>query len=81
MKGTAAIVTGGTRGLGRAVGLALARAGASVFLTHRWGSVPELDVATAFRAEGLSAPRVVECDASDPEATRSAKRASRSGRS
>jgi NAD(P)-dependent dehydrogenase (short-subunit alcohol dehydrogenase family) len=70
MKGTAAIVTGGTRGLGRAIGLALARAGASVFLTHRWGSVPEEEVEGAFRSEGLPPPRVVECDASDAAAIR-----------
>jgi NAD(P)-dependent dehydrogenase (short-subunit alcohol dehydrogenase family) len=70
MKGVAVLVTGGTRGLGKAIGLEFSRAGASAILTHRWGSVSEEDLAAEFRAEGLAPPRVVECDASDPKATR-----------
>jgi NAD(P)-dependent dehydrogenase (short-subunit alcohol dehydrogenase family) len=64
------LVTGGTRGLGKAIGLEFARSGANVFLTHRWGSVDEGELADEFRAEGVSAPTVVESDASDEEATR-----------
>lgn len=70
LRGTTAIVTGGTRGLGKAVGLELARAGATVFLTHRWGSVKEEELLAEFTAEGLAAPQVVESDVSDPKATR-----------
>jgi NAD(P)-dependent dehydrogenase (short-subunit alcohol dehydrogenase family) len=64
------LVTGGTRGLGKAIGLEFARTGARVFLTHRWGSVDEDELAGEFTAEGLAAPTIVECDASDSDATR-----------
>ena len=46
------------------------RAGAQVFLTHRWGTVEEGELAAEFEAEGLPRPHVVESDASDPAATR-----------
>jgi NAD(P)-dependent dehydrogenase (short-subunit alcohol dehydrogenase family) len=69
-EGAAAVVTGGTRGLGLAAGIELGRAGASVFLTHRWGSVGEDEVAASFEKEGLAPPTVIESDASDPDASR-----------
>ncbi|RSM73678.1 SDR family oxidoreductase [Kibdelosporangium aridum] len=68
--GRAALVTGGTRGLGKAVAMEFARANASVFVTHRWGSVDETELAREFDAVGLPPPVVVEADASDPAATR-----------
>lgn len=68
--GAAVIVTGGTRGLGKAIGMEFSRAGARVFLTHRWGSVDEEELRVEFAREGLSAPLIVESDASDPEAAR-----------
>jgi NAD(P)-dependent dehydrogenase (short-subunit alcohol dehydrogenase family) len=64
------LVTGGTRGLGRAIGLEFARAGARVFLTHRWGSVCASELISEFQAEGLLTPSIVECDASDSGANR-----------
>jgi NAD(P)-dependent dehydrogenase (short-subunit alcohol dehydrogenase family) len=69
-RGEAAIVTGGTRGLGRALGLELARAGATVFLTHRWGSAGDDEVRAAFEREDLRPPAIVESDVSDPQALR-----------
>ena len=42
------LITGGTRGLGRAIGLAFAAAGADVVLTHRWGSVDEESLVSEF---------------------------------
>ena len=33
------LITGGTRGLGKAMGLEFAKAGETVYLTHRWSSV------------------------------------------
>jgi NAD(P)-dependent dehydrogenase (short-subunit alcohol dehydrogenase family) len=64
------LLTGGTRGLGKAIGLEFARAGANVFLTHRWGSVDEDALRAEFREQRCTEPTVVECDASDPEANR-----------
>jgi NAD(P)-dependent dehydrogenase (short-subunit alcohol dehydrogenase family) len=70
LTGAGAIVTGGTSGLGRAAGIELARTGATVFLTHRWGTVPDRDVLAAFADAGVAAPRIVEADVSDAAATR-----------
>ena len=64
------LVTGGTRGLGKAIGLEFAHTGARVFLTHRWGSVDEETLRAEFVSEGLPPPSIVEADASDSEATR-----------
>lgn len=64
------LVTGGTRGLGKAIAIEAARTGATVFVTHRWGSVDEADLTAEFVALGLAAPVIVECDASDRDATR-----------
>lgn len=68
--GGGVVVTGGTRGLGKAVGMELSRAGATVFLTHRWGSADEDELRSEFAAEGLPAPHIIESDVSDPEAAR-----------
>jgi NAD(P)-dependent dehydrogenase (short-subunit alcohol dehydrogenase family) len=67
---TTVVVTGGTRGLGKAIGMEFARAGANVVLTHRWHSVDEAELRAEFRALRCAEPIVMECDASDPEATR-----------
>jgi NAD(P)-dependent dehydrogenase (short-subunit alcohol dehydrogenase family) len=72
--GRAVIVTGGTRGLGKALGMEFARAGAAVYLTHRWGSVSEDELRAEFEGAGLAAPRIVESDASDPDAARALMR-------
>ena len=69
-RGQAVLVTGGTRGLGKAIAMELARTGATVVVTHRWGSVPEEELAAEVAAEGLPPFLVVESDASDAEATR-----------
>jgi NAD(P)-dependent dehydrogenase (short-subunit alcohol dehydrogenase family) len=66
--GRAVIVTGGTRGLGKAIGMEFGRCGATVFLTHRWGSADEDDLHADFAREGLPRPYIVESDASDRDA-------------
>ncbi|MFN0058678.1 MAG: SDR family oxidoreductase [Planctomycetota bacterium] len=63
--GQAVLVTGGTQGVGLAIGLAFAARGAQVWLTHRWGSADEADVRRAFAARGGRPPRIVEADASN----------------
>lgn len=72
--GAGVVITGGTRGLGKALGLEFSRAGATVYLTHRWGSVDEDELIAEFVAEGLAAPHVVESDVSDPDAARALMR-------
>jgi NAD(P)-dependent dehydrogenase (short-subunit alcohol dehydrogenase family) len=58
------LITGGTKGIGRACALAFARLGARCWLTHRWGSADEDELRSAFAAVGAPAPVIVEADAS-----------------
>jgi NAD(P)-dependent dehydrogenase (short-subunit alcohol dehydrogenase family) len=74
LAGGIVVVTGGTRGLGKALGMELGRTGATVVLTHRWGSADEDALRSEFDAEGLAAPRIIESDVSDPEAVRALMR-------
>jgi NAD(P)-dependent dehydrogenase (short-subunit alcohol dehydrogenase family) len=69
LTGRVALVTGGTRGLGLATGLALGRHGAQVWLTHRWGSVDPREVSGQFAAAGAVPPRIVEADVARDEDT------------
>ena len=64
------LVTGGTQGLGKAIGLEFASRGASTFLTFRWGSANEDALRSEFRNRGAVEPHIVESDASDPQAIR-----------
>lgn len=68
--GAAVVITGGTRGLGKALGMEFSRAGAAVYLTHRWSSVAETELREEFERAGLAVPHIVESDASDPDAAR-----------
>jgi NAD(P)-dependent dehydrogenase (short-subunit alcohol dehydrogenase family) len=61
--GRAVLVTGGTRGIGLATGLAFGRLGAAVTLTHKWGSADEGALAEAFAAAGAPPPAIVQADA------------------
>lgn len=62
-----ALITGGTRGLGKAIGLEFARTGATIYLTHRWGSVNEDELSAEFHSLDLSPPRVIESDVSNTD--------------
>ena len=65
----AVIVTGGTKGIGLACGLAFARNGAHCYLTHRWGSADEDAVRAQFEQIGAREPPIIEADVSQDEDT------------
>ncbi len=66
----AVLVTGGTKGIGLATGLAFGRLGARVHLTHKWGYVDEDDVRARFAEAGAPEPAIHEADAADKGDTR-----------
>jgi 3-oxoacyl-[acyl-carrier protein] reductase len=61
LEGRTALVTGGSRGIGRAIAGALAEAGATVVIGYRSGAEEAKDVA------GEIGGRAVQADVSDPE--------------
>jgi 3-oxoacyl-[acyl-carrier protein] reductase len=66
LEGKTVLVTGASRGIGRAITLACAQAGANVALTYRSNARQAEDVATAVRALGRRA-HLVRADISRPE--------------
>ncbi len=63
-RGKVVLITGGTKGIGLACGLAFARRGAQVVLTHRWGSADEDEIRAKFAALEAPEPLILEADAS-----------------
>jgi 3-oxoacyl-[acyl-carrier protein] reductase len=61
LEGKTALVTGGSRGIGRAIALELARAGANVTLSYRSGK----DEAEAVASE--AGAKAVQADVADPD--------------
>jgi len=68
-RGKTVLVTGGTKGIGRAIGLAFGTLGATCVLTHKWGSAVDSEVNDAFAAAGAPAPVIVRADVSSDEDT------------
>ena len=63
------LVTGGTKGIGLAAALQLARAGAQTVLSYKWGSADMDDVKKCFRDIGAPEPLLVQADVSVDEDT------------
>jgi 3-oxoacyl-[acyl-carrier protein] reductase len=67
LTGKTALVTGGSRGIGRAIGLRLAKQGADVAFTYKGNAAAAAEASAAIEAEGRRA-LAIQADASDPEA-------------
>jgi 3-oxoacyl-[acyl-carrier protein] reductase len=67
LTGRSAVVTGGSRGIGRAIGLRLAAQGADVAFSYRGNAAAAEETAAAIRALGRQA-LAYQGDVSDPEA-------------
>ena len=63
------IITGGTSGLGKALGLAFTKAGDNVFLTYSWGTADENALLEEYKQQGLPLPTLVCADTAETEST------------
>ena len=69
LKGTTALITGGTRGIGLAIGLALGRVGARVALTPRWVAAAPDELAQRFAAADAAPPDHLGADVVNDDET------------
>ena len=70
LEGRTALVTGGSRGIGRGIALELARSGASVVITYRSGEQMAQETVKLLEEEGGRA-RAVRCDVAELSAVES----------
>lgn len=69
LSGKTVLITGGTRGIGLATGLAFGARGARCVLTHRWGSADEDAIRSDYDKAGASEPLIVEADVGNAQDT------------
>jgi NAD(P)-dependent dehydrogenase (short-subunit alcohol dehydrogenase family) len=69
LEGKAVVITGGTKGIGLACGLAFGQVGARTYLTNRWGSADEDQLRERFAAIGAPEPVIIEADVSNDDDT------------
>lgn len=67
LTGKNVLITGGTKGLGKAIAMEFSRFGATIFVTHKWGSVNEDDLQKEFADSNLPLPYIIQSDASDKQ--------------
>lgn len=56
------LITGGTKGIGKEMGLKFAEHGDQVVITYGWGSIEEEDVIKEYTSRGLPAPFLKQAD-------------------
>ncbi len=69
LKGKTVLISGGTKGIGLATGLAFGRQGAICTLTHKWGSADEHEIRRLFAEAAAPPPRIVEADVRETDDT------------
>ncbi len=67
--GKSVLITGGTKGIGKAAALNFAGAGARTYLTYKWGSADETELMEEFRETGGPEPVLFQADVSVEEDT------------
>ncbi|MFP4383069.1 MAG: SDR family oxidoreductase [Spirochaetia bacterium] len=68
--GKSVLITGGTKGIGKAAALNFASAGARTYLTYKWGSADESALFDEFRQTGGPEPVLIQADVSVEEDTK-----------
>ncbi|MEO8759438.1 MAG: SDR family oxidoreductase [Bacteroidia bacterium] len=63
------LITGGTKGIGKEMGLKFAEHGDQVVITYGWGSIEEEDVIKEYTSRGLPAPFLKQADVINNEDT------------
>jgi NAD(P)-dependent dehydrogenase (short-subunit alcohol dehydrogenase family) len=69
MTGKAVLITGGTKGIGKAAALRFGKAGARTYLTYKWGSADQAALYEEFESAGAIRPVLIEADVSVDEHT------------